>query len=445
VTSGHIDTQAIHKAVQASVKAWRAPGAAVAVVSGSDVFVQGCGVREVGKPDRVTPDTLFAIASVSKAFTTTAMAILVDEGKIGWDDPVRKHLPWFRLSDPTADSNVTLRDLLCHRTGMPRHDMLWYANDWSRQEIVRRYGFARNSTSFRSSYEYANIPFMAAGLVVEAVSGYTWEEFVEARILGPVGMESTRLRMREIEASPDHATPHELYKGRVTVAPRFDNDACCPAGGINTSARDISRWIRLLLGGGEIDGSRIVSTQSLRETWKPHTAIVVENPDRFGLDWGSSIMSYCLGRHTRGYRGHTVIGHSGGIDGFVAQISLIPKLGIGVAVMANLADGHLIKDLDCSLLDTVLGLPKIDWIAQSRALRRATRAEEKSKRNDRKRKAPRHTRTRPSRGLDAYVGSYSDPAYGALTITRDGRFLDLHYGRFGIRMKHYHYDTFEGS
>ncbi len=289
------DRTAIDRIVERVIKAWKAPGAAAAVVVGDESHARGYGLKEVGKDDPVTPDTVFAIASATKAFTCTAIAMLVDEGKMAWDDPVRKHLPWFRLSDPIADANVTVRDLVCHRTGMPRHDWLWWKSGWDREEIVRRYGLAPSQHPFRTTFEYANIPYLAAGLVIRAVSGLAWEQFVKNRIFDPLGMTSANFGADEALESPDHAAGHHRHKGKVCVVPRVNLDAAGPAGNINASARDMLNWLTFQLGNGEFEGKRLLPVEKLLETRKPHVVVPVENPDQHGFDCGFNINSYCMG------------------------------------------------------------------------------------------------------------------------------------------------------
>lgn len=441
-----IDTKAIDKIAEAVRKAWKTPGIAIAIVNGDDVYTQGYGVRELGKDDPVTPNTLFAIASTTKAFTTTAMAMLVDEGKMSWDDHPRKYIPFFKLSDPVADANVTLRDLVSHRTGMPRHDGLWYNSTWSREEIVRRYGLAKPSTPFRSTYEYANIPFMAAGLAVGAISGGTWEEFVKTRIFNPLEMANSNLCMEDTLENPDHASPHGMYKKKLTVVPRYRNDRECPAGGINTCANDMSKWMRFHLANGEFKGNRLISKESLLETRKPHIPVPVENPDKYGFDSGTNVKNYCLGWGLCDYRGLTLTSHGGCIDGFTTEVWLIPKENVGIAVFANSTYGPMVSVLSRYIADLIFDLPKRNWIVDFKALARAQTQEAKQKKLEKKKAGlKRYARTKPSRELDAYVGEYEEPAYGILKITRQDGILIASHNKHTLTLNHFHFDTFTGK
>src|SRR5712692_3088429 len=293
--------------MQEALQTWQVPGASVAVVQGDEViYLKGFGVREQGRDEPVTPETLFAIGSTTKAVTTTAMAMLVDDGKIGWDDPVRKHLPFFRLADPLADENVTLRDLVCHRTGLSRHDMLWYGSPWGREEIVRRIAQVKLDKSFRSTYQYQNIMYLAAGLAVGAASNSTWEEFVQERILDPLGMTGANFSTTVAEKAPDHATPHRKKEETIEGIPWRNLDNVAPAGSINAGVRDMSRWVRFQLGGGTFEGKPLLSAANLAETHTPQMVMRMDDNQKFLLPETTQV-SYGLGWAISDYRGQLLI------------------------------------------------------------------------------------------------------------------------------------------
>jgi CubicO group peptidase (beta-lactamase class C family) len=436
------ETAAIDRAAEAARRAWSAPGLAVAVVRDGEALLRVFGLRDLGGAEPVTPDTVFALASVSKAFTTTAIAMLVDEKKLAWDEPVRTYLPWFRLRDPAADACVTLRDLVCHRSGMPRHDTLWYAQDWTREETVRRYCAAPHSTSFRSTYEYANIPFMAAALALEAVTGKSWEQFVQQRIFRPLGMKTACIDVRAAQKLPDHASPHEKYRGKHAVLPWLDMCAEAPCGGIIASASDMSRWMEFQLGEGEFRGKRLISKEAFLETHKPCVVIPAENPDKHGFDFGVNISSYCPGWNLHDYRGLTVLDHGGLIDGFTSAATLVKREGLAVAVLCNLSGGTVVHAATRGIVDALLGLPGWNWPKLFKARARAEREEERKKKAEERAKNPRLRGTRPSLPLEAYAGDYDDAAYGRFSVAlQDGR-LVFTYGLVKLPMKHYHLDTF---
>jgi CubicO group peptidase (beta-lactamase class C family) len=422
------------------MRSWKTPGVAVAVVLGDEEYIRGYGVKEVGTEDPITPNTLFALASMTKAFTTAAMAILVDEGKMAWDDHPRKHLPYFKLSDPHADALVTMRDLVSHRTGMPRHDALWSVEARTADEIVRRYGLAPHSTSFRSTYEYANVPFSAAGLAVGTVAGGTWQEFLKKRIFKPLKMTAV-CKVSEAEASADHSHGHVPYKGKIVLVPTPKHDNSTAAGAINASATDMSKWIRLHLNDGEFGGKQIISKANLDETKKPHIVIPVECPDKYGFDGGVHLSTYCMGWGKDEYRGEIIIGHGGWLRGFTGNTVLIPRLKAGITVLTNLAVGGEAISIRNLLLDLLLGLPRRNWPADFKRQNAAIKKEAQ----ELKAKESRHKRTKPSHALDAYVGEYEDPAYGTLTVSMPDGVLRIEHGEMKYNLKHYHFNVFSGK
>jgi CubicO group peptidase (beta-lactamase class C family) len=414
-------------ALEAARKAWDAPGlAAVVVRDDAVVYLKGVGVRKAGAADAVTPDTLFAVGSCTKAFTATALALLVDEGKAGWDDPVRKHVPWFRLADPLADRDVTLRDLLCHRTGLARHDLLWYHAPWTVEETVRRMAYLEPAHPFRAAYEYNNLAYLAAGLAASAAAGTPWHQYVQHRLFDPLGMKGAVFTHAARLAAPDHAYPHRRGAGgKAEVGPWFDDSKQLRASGsIKAGVRDLAPWLRLQLAGGVFEGKRLVSAAALEETHRPQVVV----------PGGDGLHSYGLGWHVEEYRGRPVLQHGGAVDGFRAQIVLVPKAKLGVAVLANLDETDLVTAAANALVDRLLGLPPEDWNAHFAASRKP--AEKKAKH------PPRVPGTKPSRGLDAYAGAYEERAYGRVEVTKDGDGLRLAWSSFRVPLRHLHYDTF---
>jgi CubicO group peptidase (beta-lactamase class C family) len=435
-----IDTKAVDAIVQDALAAFDAPGAAIAIVSADRVvYLKGYGVRELGGREPVTPDTLFAIASCTKAFTTTAMAILVDEGKMSWDDPVRKHLESFRLSDPLADRAVTLRDLVCHRTGLGRHDLLWYRAPWGLEETVRRAGLVPLTHSFRARYEYVNIPYIAAGLAVGRAAQTTWHDFVQRRLFQPLQMKNALFTRSDFEKARDHACPHLLRDGKCQVIPCYpDDEQIRGSGSIKASVRDLSNWLRFQLGDGTFAGQRIVSARQLAETHTPQMVMPL-NPE-LAPHTESTQSSYGLGWIISDYRGHGTVSHGGSADGFRAHAVLVPRARLGIVILTNLGLTPLPDAVKHQLLDLLLGLPARDWNAIYRA--QLERAESAAKAGEEKLQAARRTGTRPAHDLQDYAGAYEHPAYGTATIaTADGR-LVLHWSSFQLPLEHWHFDTF---
>jgi CubicO group peptidase (beta-lactamase class C family) len=435
------EAAAIDRMARSTMEAFDLPGLAVAVVKDDKVvYARGFGARESGRPEKVTADTLFQIASTSKAFTTTAMAMLVDEKKMSWDDPVRKHLPWFHLSDPCADSLVTLRDIASHRTGLKRHDELWDYGTWSRQDVIRRIGSVSLSRPFRSAYQYQNIMFMTAGETVAAAGGMPWEDFVRQRIFEPLGMKNTVVAEDEWQRA-EHASAHFYDSDDKTVRPHrtLAYESLGPAGSIKSSARDLAQWVRFQLAGGVIDGKRLISEAALKETWKPHVVLPVDNTAQDDNP-ETNINTYALGWRVQDYRGQLLVWHAGALNYHRAHVALLPRQNAGVVVLTNVNRGYGIAAFRNALLDALIGNGTRDWNAWFLAHEAKLEAEaEKSKREA---EAKRRRDTKPSRELAAYAGTYTHPAYGDVVIADSGETLTLSWQRLTLPLAHYHFDSF---
>ncbi|MHB1424999.1 MAG: serine hydrolase [Gemmataceae bacterium] len=428
---------AIDPILRAAREHWHAPGIVAAVVRDDKIlYLSGVGARELGCDNPVTADTLFAIGSCTKAFTATALALLVAEGKADWDDPVRKHLPWFHLDDPLADRDVRLCDLLCHRIGLARHDLLWYRAPWSIEESVRRMAYLERSTSFRSTYEYNNLAYLAAGLAIGAIAKQPWHEFVQERLFKPLQMKNAVFTSGAARKAPDHASPHGRdADGNVTVIPWYDDDKQIRASGsIEASARDLSQWLRFQLAHGKFDGKQVVSAAALAETHTPRIPVPLGAAER---EAGATQASYALGWHISEYRGHAVHEHGGAVAGFRARVILVPRQKLGLVLLTNLEDMEIVNAAGNSLLDHLLGLEKKDW----NAFFSKERAKAKMAEVERIKKLRKVPGTK-AKDLDLYVGTYYEPAYGTVTIARKGGSLWLKWSSFHFPLKHFHYDTF---
>ncbi len=433
-----MDALAIETVLKTAVEAWGAPGAALVVVQGDEVLYMGtAGVKEQGKPDPVTPDTLFAIASTTKAFTCTAIAMLADEGKMSWDAPAQNYIDSFRLSDPLANANVTVRDLVTHRTGMSRNDLLWYGSTHSRAEVIKRISLVKPNTSFRSTYEYNNIMYSVAGTAVGNADGSSWEEVVRKRIFEPLGMTGANFSTHDVLKSSDYASPHEKGEDGITqVVPWRNLDNCAPGGSINAGVRDLSKWLRFQINEGVFEGKKLISPEKLLETRTPQ---IVVPADPNGVS-PITLSTYGLGWAVYSYRGHTVCSHGGALDGFRSHIALIPYLKVGIAVLTNLAPSMLCESVRNSVLDMALGAPAEDWNARTQ--KQQADAIEKALKERDERKAKSHKETTPSRELAAYTGAYENPAYGTAHITLVNGALHLQWSWFNITLSHLHFDTF---
>jgi CubicO group peptidase (beta-lactamase class C family) len=441
-----IDAKAVDAIVRDALESWKVPGAALAVVRGDEVvYLKGYGVCRAGTDKAVSPDTLFAIASCSKAFTAAAAGVLADEGKLAWDDPVRKHLAWFSLSDPLADRDVTVRDLLCHRTGLARHDLLSFGTELGREEIVRRMASVRPAHPFRSAFEYNNNMYTAAGLAVGAASKSTWDDFVRTHLFEPLGMKGAICSARAAGEVADRASPHRRTKdGTVEALPWHDGlDSAGPAGAIHASARDMAKWVRFQLGDGTFEGRRVLKAETLAETHTPQMVIRLQGVTKVAYPETTQI-AYGLGWFIHDHRGRLMYSHTGGLEGFRARIVLVPKDKVGLVFLMNSGVGSSYSSMHYvvtnNLLDLLLGLEKKDWNAHYQAGAKKLEADAEAAIRERDRK--RHPDTKPSCDLAAYAGTYADAAYGEAKVSlRDGA-LFLEWGRSKIKLEHFHFDTF---
>jgi CubicO group peptidase (beta-lactamase class C family) len=438
-----LDEKAVGAAVEAALNEVLAPGAAVVVVQDDKVIhLRGYGVRRLGGDEPVTADTVFPIASCSKPFTAALLAQLVGEGKLKWDDRVSDHLDLFRLSDPLADREVTFRDLLSHRTGMPRHDHLWIGYTADTPDLIRRWGRAKSSTSFRSTWEYSNVPFTTAGYVAGKLNGSDWAAAAKARLFDPLGMARTTATAKAGQASADHATPH--YRGfDKTIQPiKWDDvDHAGGAGCVNSTARDMGNWLRAQLAGGALGDQQVIPARQLKETHTPQMVVKAEGPfAAYFPAKSTAFVNYGLGWFVHDYRGHKCVSHGGTLTGFRAQCMMIPDKKLGVFVACNLRPSLVTEAVAKTVLDRALGLPAEDWVKfhkEAFAVQELGVAMARAKR-DKARKAD----TMPSLAVGKYAGRYEDKAYGTATVAEANGKLTLRWGRLTFRLDHYHFDTF---
>ena len=439
---------AIDSIVERALKTFNAPGAAVAVVKDGKVIVaRGYGIKKLGVPDKVGPDTRFGIASNTKAFTATALGILVEEGKVQWDAPVIRYLPEFAMYDPFVTREMTIRDLLVHRSGLGlgAGDLLWWpASTYDRKEIMRRLRFIKPAASFRSAYAYDNVLYLVAGEVIERVSGRTWEQFVQERILARVGMTASTVRHSDAAGNADVATTHAELNGAMQVIAPMTSDNTNPAGGINAGARDIAKWLLVQLDSGKLaDGSRLVSARTAREIWTgvtpmgtgPAAAEIAPLAKQFNL--------YALGFQTNDFRGRRVLWHTGGLPGYLSFLAFIPESRVGVAVLTN-NETPMFLAAGWSLLDYALGsAPPFDFVGGYAKLAERQKAGLALQRTATG--AARDSLSRPSLPLAKYAGLYEDAWYGDVTVTfADGKLRMAlgHTPQLQGEMVHWQHDTF---
>lgn len=441
VVAQPINSNAVDAILGDALKAWQVPGVTAAIVRGDEVlYLKGFGVRELGGTAAVTPDTLFPLASCTKAFTSTAMAMLVDEGKMNWDDPVRKYVPYFHLSDPLADAGVTLRDLVCHRTGLSGHDLLWYRSPWSREEIIRRVGRAPLKHSFRSTFQYQSIMFVTAGAAVEAAAQMKWEDFIQQRLFDPLGMKSACCTTTAAAKVADRAMPHRANaKGELEMIPWYPLPQPDPSGSVNATARDLAKWLQFQLGDGTFRGRRLLSAKNLAETHAPQMIIPYEGSAK-DMNPYTHLMNYGMGWVLQDYRGQFLISHAGAIDGFRAHLTLIPDAKLGIVLLNNRHGTGMNLAISNQLVDLLQGLPRKDW--NKFYVDQVHQGEAAALARWREREARRRPGTKPSHELAAYAGAYEDPVYGTAKIMLENGTLVWHWNAFTARLEHFQDDTF---
>ncbi|MDB5311528.1 MAG: serine hydrolase [Gemmataceae bacterium] len=424
-----------------ALKAWEVPGAALVVVRGDRVVaLKGYGRKHVGNPDPVTPDTVFPLASCTKAFTSTLLAALADDGKLGWDDPVRDHLPGFKLSDPHADAMVTLRDLLSHRTGVGGNDLLWYRAPWGVDEVLKRVDKLPLSYPFRGGFDYSSIMYMAAGRAAAHRTGDPWEKLVKTKLTDPLGMTGVSFTTKDIPPAADRAAGHQKTKaGKVEVMPAYEMPEPNPSGSVHATARDLAAWLKFHLAGGAANGRRLVSEKNLGETKMPQTVIRLEGNAR-AMNPDTTQLSYGMGWVVSDHRGKLVHAHGGMIDGFRVQITLLPGEQLGIAVLNNLHETRMNQAVTNTLIDLYCELSPRDWnafflkiVAAAAAARRAA-VEARDK--------VRNPNTSPTLAPDGYAGEYDHPAYGKAKVAVDGGKLVLTWSSFRCPLEHYQDDFY---
>lgn len=434
---------ALDSYIKTSMHDGKVPGLAVGIVqNGEPVYVKGFGVRDITTQQPVTPDTLFDIGSCTKAFTAGAVGILMDEGKMHWDDHVNEYIPFFHLYDPLADENVTMRDLLTHRTGMGGTDLLWYGTSFSAEEIIRRVHYIPPEFGFRARFEYQNVMYATAGYAVGEASQGTWQDFVREHIFMPLGMNGADFSAADAQNAADHATPHDVRGGKVVTIPWRNIDNVAPAGSINAGVKDMTKWIAMQLNDGMADGKQIISAKSLKEM---HTAqIVVPQGGEFDLFFPRLLsLSYGMGWFIEDYHGHAIWMHPGDIDGFASLVVLIPEVKTGFVILTNLDHTALRSGLGWHLIDEFLQLPAQDWTAHFTQVAGQFSAMEQKEEEEGKN--PKYSNTHPSRELAAYAGTYRNKAYGDSVVTLKGDHLQMQFHSFSGPLNHFQFDTFEGD
>jgi CubicO group peptidase (beta-lactamase class C family) len=427
-----------------TMKDWKVPGLAIAVVQGDKVtLLKGYGYRDMEKQLPVTPNTLFAIGSITKSFTVTTLGMEMDEGKVDWDKPVRDYLPGLKLFDQTLTEQIQIRDLLTHRSGLPRHDLLWYTSDFSREEIIRRLQYLEPSKPLRSTFQYNNIMFMVAGYIAGQLNGASWEDTVTQRVFKPLGMTGTNFSELETQNSADFGQPYRKGSDLRAELKRIPFDAQCPnrcamgpAGEINSNVSDMSKYLLFHLNHGKVDGKQLLSENNSIQMQTPQMAIAGAPAYK-----ESGENSYGMGLFLTSYRGHKEVEHGGNIDGFSANLAFLPGERIGVVVLTNLDGTPVPGIVTMNIFDRLLGLDQVPWNQRLLASEAGGKKAEQEAKD--KGYSPRKLGTHPSHELTDYAGEYSNPGYGQVTIEQSGDGFKITLNKVTKPLEHYHYDQFQ--
>ena len=406
---------------------WDIPGMAVAVVQGDTIVAKGYGVRELGKPGAVDENTLFDSASLTKSFTSTLIATLVDEGKMGWDDPVRRHLPKLDLGDPYLTEHATVRDFLSHRTGLEPANTSWLLTAIQRPEVLSRARCLNPASPFRADMVYSNIGYTIAGEAAAAAGGASWERLIHDRLIVPLGLRSTVASYQEVEKIPNHASPHVWIDGvQRPIRRETQRATIAPAGSVQSSVADLARWIRLHLSGGVLDGKRVVSEANLEETHSPQVIIPTTAAMRESR-LVELFAAYGMGWNVMDYRGHKMLWHSGSGNGQIAYMALLPKEKLGVVVQVNTWAAPFVHGALVSyLLDVYLGVPFRDWSAE--ALARVPKMREEERKAREELVAGARPASEAPKPLASYAGRYEDCLYGPILVRLEDGGLTLQMG-----------------
>jgi CubicO group peptidase (beta-lactamase class C family) len=408
------------------------PGLAIAVVHNNDIVcMKGYGVREIGTSDAVTTETIFPIGSCTKAFTAAALGLLVDEGKIDWDDTIHTFFPDFTLYDPYVTRELTISDMLSHRSGIEDSGLLYYRTHFSREELVHKLRYLKPAVGFRVSGVYSNLMYLTSGQIIPAVTGQSWDDFVTQRLLMPLGMKNSSTSITAFTNTMNLAKPHMIIDGEVRSIPFLNIDNAAPAGSINATIADMACWVKMLVNNGNYDGVQIIKPETVEYMHSPQSIMGKGHPyGLYGLGWGLS-----------DYNGHKTISHKGSIDGMSSIVGLLPDKKLGIVVITNMHESDARSLIMNYIFDWYLGVHRADdWkkdVHDKEEKMVLSKAQEKQK-NESKRVVG----SIPSLGLDVYVGKYSNDLYGDVIITHDEGHLQCMFLAFKGVMQHWYDDVF---
>lgn len=424
--------QKIDSYIQSAMEAWKMPGFAVAIVKNDTVvFSKGYGIKDIRTKESVDENTLFMIASCSKAFTTAALATLVDRGKIKWDDPVIQYLPSFQMYDTWVTKEITIRDLVTHRSGLGTFsgDIIWLGSTYDSQEVIRRARYLKPISSFRSKYGYQNIMYSVAGSIIHAVTDTSWGDYIKAHFFNPLEMKRSVTSIKEMKDRGNYAFPHKIVKGNVSTYNDFWSiETVAPAGAINSSVADMAQWIRLQLKKGKFADRQIFSERQANEMWFNQTAMETSN---YGLGW-----------FIRYWNGKKLLNHGGGMPGMISDVSILPEENFGLVILSN-AETGMVTAIRNYIMETFVNREPKDW--NKTMLEAWQKREEGFAKEDKRREDIRVKDTKPSLPIEKYCGTYEDKMYGKAKIGIQDGVLYMQFiptPSFKGKLNHYHFDTF---
>jgi len=439
----NVDLEKLEKKKKKTAIEWKIPGMSVGIVKdGEIVFSKGYGVMEVGKPEKPDGNTLYAIASNTKAFTSFMIAQLVEEGKLEWNDKVQKYLPYFELYNPFVSSEVTIKDLLCHRVGLGTFsgDVIWYKSDLTSEEIIKRIKHLEPKFNFRDGYGYSNLMYITAGEVIKKVTGKSWGKNIQERIFDPVKMDRTIYSLKELEKKGNYATPHALKEEINIPIPYVDWEEIAALGGIISSANDIGKWMIFNMNHGIIGNDTLLSSSSRNMLWKMHNSYTVDHTEK--NDFNTHFRGYGLGWGLADYHGRLRVSHGGGYDGMISAVNMIPDEKLGVVVLTNGMNAPTMA-VTYYALNAFLGEEEKDWSAEM------LEQQKKRKREDKRvssRKEKRVLDTKPSLPPERYAGKYHSLIYGVIDVKIEKNELHIsfeHTPDLSATLEHWHYDVWK--
>jgi CubicO group peptidase (beta-lactamase class C family) len=427
------------------LKDWNAPGVGVGiVVKDKLVFAKGYGYRDYDKKLPITPDTRFQIASNTKLFTSIAAGLLVEEGKLDWDKPIKQLVPEIEFYNADLNNSVSLRDMLGHRTGISRHDLIWFQSDFTRKELFQRLKYLEPSQPIRTGFLYNNMMYVGVGYAIELKTGQTWEDFTAKRIFQPLGMTRTLFSVSEMTKDDNHFVPYREKRDTTILIPREiydDGFAVGPAGSIISTINDMSKWVITLMNEGSYNGKQVIPKAVVRQTLSP--GIALRNTELLNKGFGEVLNSaYGMGRQSASYRGHWLAYHGGDLPGIHSQVSLMPTDSIGVIVFAiGEHTSPLYNLISFNVYERLLGMSQTPWAERRlKEYLASKKAEKETRKSGGAEKVPG---TKPSHPLADYAGLFDHPAYGELRVNQKGDALELDFHKIKLPLTHFHYDRFD--